>query len=107
MKQKTLKFGIIGLGLMGREFASSAARWCHLQDFPVRPEIVAICDVNPALFSWYTDNFSTIQQKTTNYRELLQNSEVDAVFCAVPHNLHEEIYCAIIESGKHLKMTFD
>ena len=102
MKNDTVKFGIIGLGLMGREFASSVARWCNLLDFPVRPEIVAICDVNDALFPWYTSNFSSIKQQTNDYRELLQNSEVEAVFCAVPHNLHEEIYCAIIESGKHL-----
>jgi prephenate dehydrogenase len=30
---KTIRFGIIGCGLMGREFASGAARWCHLQHF--------------------------------------------------------------------------
>ena len=29
---KSIKFGIIGGGLMGREFASAAARWCHLLD---------------------------------------------------------------------------
>ena len=102
MQNTTLKFGIIGLGLMGREFASSAARWCHLLDFPIRHEIVAICDVNSDLFPWYSSNFSSIKQQTKNYRDLLQNPDVEAVFCAVPHNLHEEIYCAVLESGKHL-----
>ena len=34
---KTVRFGIIGCGLMGREFASAAARWCHLPDMDVRP----------------------------------------------------------------------
>jgi len=29
---RTIKFGIIGWGLMGREFASAVARWCHLPD---------------------------------------------------------------------------
>ena len=43
---KTVRFGIIGCGLMGREFASAAARWCHLPDMLVRPEIVALCDQN-------------------------------------------------------------
>ena len=33
---KTLRFGIIGAGLMGREFASAAARWAHLPDMKVR-----------------------------------------------------------------------
>ncbi len=27
MKKREIRFGIIGLGLMGREFASAIARW--------------------------------------------------------------------------------
>lgn len=99
---KRVSFGIIGCGLMGREFASAAARWCHLADMDVRPEIVAVCDANPALFPWYTDNFPSIKQATQDYRELLANPAVEAVYCAVPHNLHQELYCAIIAAEKHL-----
>ena len=29
---RVVKFGVIGCGLMGREFASTAARWLHLND---------------------------------------------------------------------------
>jgi predicted dehydrogenase len=99
---KTIRFGIIGCGLMGREFASAAARWCHLLDMDVRPEIVAICDANVSLFPWYTDHFPAIRQATTAYAELLANREVEAVYCALPHHLHREVYCATIEAGKHL-----
>ncbi|MCC6124811.1 MAG: Gfo/Idh/MocA family oxidoreductase [Pirellulales bacterium] len=99
---KRIAFGIIGCGLMGREFASAAARWCHLPEMDVRPEIVAICDTDPRLFPWYAGNFSSIRQMTRDYRELLKNPEVEAVYCAVPHNLHREVYCATLEAGKHL-----
>ncbi len=99
---RTVRFGIIGCGLMGREFASAAARWCHLLDFDVRPEIVAICDSNPALFAWYQANVPTLRMVTQTYRELLSNPEVEAVYVAVPHHLHQEIYTAVIEAGKHL-----
>jgi predicted dehydrogenase len=99
---KTIRFGIIGCGLMGREFASAAARWCHLLNMDVRPEIVAVCDRNAALFDWYTGNFPSITQTTDDYKALLANRNVDAVYCAVPHNLHQEIYCDIIRAGKHL-----
>ena len=35
MKDRSVRFGVIGLGLMGREFASAASRWCHLlEDIP-------------------------------------------------------------------------
>lgn len=99
---KTVRFGIIGCGLMGREFASAAARWCHLLEMDVRPELVAVCDANAALLPWYTDHFPSIRQAAQDYHELLANPEVEAVYCAVPHNLHREIYCAIVEAGKHL-----
>jgi len=99
---KTVRFGIIGCGLMGREFASAAARWCHLTGLDVRPEIVAICNRSPAPFAWYTENFPTIQQTTNDYKALLANPAVEAVYIAIPHNLHQEVYCAAIEAGKHL-----
>ena len=99
---KTIRFGIIGCGLMGREFASAAARWCHLLDLDVRPEIVAICDKNAELFGWYKKNFPSIQFYTGEHKELLARADVDAVYCAVPHNLHAEIYEDIIAAGKHL-----
>lgn len=99
---KTIRFGIIGCGLMGREFASAAARWCHLPEMDVRPEIVAVCDTNEGLFGWYRASFHSIKQFTTDYHELLANPKVEAVYCAVPHNLHQQIYIDVIEAGKHL-----
>ena len=44
MARKKIHFGIIGLGLMGREFCSSVARWCHLLDDGSIPVITGICD---------------------------------------------------------------
>lgn len=99
---QTVRFGVIGLGLMGREFASAAARWCHLPDMDVRPVITAVCDSDEATHIWFTNNIPTVGQATTDYRELLANPEVDAVYCAVPHHLHQEFYCAAISAGKHL-----
>lgn len=41
--EKTIKFGVIGCGLMGREFASASMRWLHLQTDLPRPQIIAAC----------------------------------------------------------------
>jgi predicted dehydrogenase len=102
---KKVRFGLIGCGLMGREFASAIARWCHLTDMDVRPELVAICDrfdQTPSdLARWFTKHFPSITQVTVDYRQLLANPDVEAVYCAVPHHLHQEFYCAAIEAGKH------
>ncbi|MCX6930478.1 MAG: Gfo/Idh/MocA family oxidoreductase [Verrucomicrobia bacterium] len=99
---KTIRFGIIGGGLMGREFASAAARWGHLLDMPARPEVVALCDKTPQIHLWYHDNIPSAAQFAEDYRDLLANKQVEAVYVAVPHHLHEEIYCAAIRAGKHL-----
>lgn len=97
-----VRFGVIGCGLMGREFASAVARWMHLPGMDVKPEIVAVCDTSEKMYGWFVDNFASINQSTTDYKELLANPNVDAIYCAVPHNLHQQFYCDIISSGKHL-----
>jgi len=104
MEMKTLRFGIIGCGMMGREFAGAVARWCHLTDMNIHPEIVAICNrsLTPPRIDWFKGNFDSIKQVTSDYKELLANEDVDAVYIAVPHNVHAEIYCAALDAGKHL-----
>ena len=99
---KEIRFGIIGLGLMGREFASLSARWFHLQGVNAKPVITAICDVSEAAFGWFADNLPSVTLQTSDYKELLASDEVDAVYCAVPHNLHATLYSDIICAGKHL-----
>jgi predicted dehydrogenase len=100
MSRKDVRFGIIGGGLMGREFASATARWCHLLDPSSRPRIVALCARKPSTREWFQTHFPAITQFTADYREVLANPDVEAVYIAVPHHLHEEFYCAAIEAGK-------
>jgi len=99
---RTVKFGVIGCGLMGREFASAAARWLHLEDTRARPEIVAVCDTNAVLMDWFSNNVPSVTQKTADFRELLANDDVEAVYCALPHVLHDDVYPDILKAGKHL-----
>lgn len=97
-----IRFGLIGLGLMGREFASAAARWLHLQDLDVRPVITAVCDTDPNAVRWFEERVPSVAFSTDDHRELLARDDVDAVYCAVPHHLHERLYVDAIEAGKHL-----
>ena len=50
---KTLRLGIIGGGLMGKETASALARWCNLEDVGVNAELTAVCDLQPAVLDWF------------------------------------------------------
>lgn len=102
MPRKQIRFGVIGCGLMGREFASAAARWCHLLDQDVEPKIVAVCDPNPKATEWFTDNVPSVTLATADYHQLLTNLDIDAIYAAVPHNLHAQVYTDVINAGKHL-----
>ncbi|MBA3825855.1 MAG: Gfo/Idh/MocA family oxidoreductase [Ktedonobacterales bacterium] len=98
---REIRFGIIGAGLMGREFASAAARWAHLLDQSVRPRIVAVCDANPATHAWFAATLPEVRL-STDYHDLLADPDVEAIYCAVPHNLHQQLYIDILRAGKHL-----
>lgn len=102
MAKREINFALIGCGLMGREFASAVARWCHLLDQDVQPRIIAVCDANPAMTRWFEEAFPSIRLVTQDYRDLLTRDDIEAIYCAVPHNLHAQIYIDCIEAGKHL-----
>lgn len=99
-----VRFGLIGLGLMGREFASAAARWQHLVGMSATPTLVSICSrhLRSETVEWFESIAPGIEQITDDFRDVLANPRVDAVYVAVPHNLHEEIYTAAVHAGKHL-----
>jgi predicted dehydrogenase len=101
VRTRTVPFGIIGGGLMGREFASAAARWVHLAELGVRPEIAAVCDVSGDVLAWY-ERLDPVPRLVTDFRELLADDSIEAVYCAVPHHLHEELYLETLRAGKHL-----
>lgn len=96
-----VRIGIIGGGLMGREAAAAFGRWFVLENFPVRPELTAVCDLQPKLLNWFRQ-VPSVRLFTTDHHELLSSKEVDAVYVAVPHHLHESIYLDAIRSGKDL-----
>lgn len=102
MSRKAVPFGIVGCGLMGREFASVAARWCSLTGASLRPEIVAVCDNDPDRMTWFRDSIPSVTAFTSDYHELLAIGELAGVYCAIPHNLHERVYVDILKAGKHL-----
>ena len=96
-----VRVGIIGGGLMGREAASAFARWFVLENFPVRVELVAVCDLQDKLLDWFRQ-VPTVKLLTKNHQELLASPDVDVVYVAVPHNLHEALYLDVLAAGKDL-----
>lgn len=102
VKNSRVRFGIIGGGLMGREFASAVARWCHLVDPPAIAEITAVASARESSLAWFNTMPKPPALLTTDYRQLLSRDDVDAVYVAVPHQMHAEVYEAVLRAGKHL-----
>jgi len=100
-KSKNIKIGIIGGGLMGREVASALGRWFVLNDFPVQAELVAVCDLVESQREWFRQ-VPTVKLLTADHHELLASPDVDVVYVAVPHNLHQALYLDVLNAGKDL-----
>jgi predicted dehydrogenase len=96
-----VRIGIIGGGLMGREVASALARWFVLENFPVKAELVAVCDLIEKNREWFRQ-IPTVKLITADHHELLRSPDVDVVYVAVPHNLHESLYLDVLKAGKDL-----
>lgn len=93
--------GIIGGGLMGRETAAAISRWPALTDHPVCPVLTAVCDIDPQALSWF-ERIDTVATTVTDYRDLLGSTDVDVVYVAVRHDLHEQLYIDTVAAGKDL-----
>ena len=94
-----VRIGIIGGGLMGRELAAVCGRWDLLVDHPARPRVVAVADPSPAAREWF-GHVDTVTLATDDWRHLVENDDIDVLYIAVPHQLHEEIYVAAAAAGR-------
>jgi predicted dehydrogenase len=99
MSAKTVQIGIVGGGLMGRELATAIGRWSALMDHPVRPQLTALCDTNPEARRWF-ERIDTVRLTTDDYSQLLADDDIDVLYIAVPHHLHEKLYLDTIRAGK-------
>ena len=96
-----VKIGIIGGGLMGREVASALSRWFVLDQHPVQPELLAVCDPVESRREWFR-GVPSVKLFKADHHELLAAPEIEVVYVAVPHHLHEQICLDVLKSGKDL-----
>jgi predicted dehydrogenase len=93
MTSATLRVGVIGVGGAGR---------AHIRGFKALPdaEVVAIADTNPAVLATVGDEYA-IADRYTDYIDLLDRNDIDAISTATPNFLHEPVVINALERGKH------
>lgn len=89
-----LKVGIIGCG--------SIAQHRHLPEYEVNPyvQIVAVCDSNKKRAKKIANNYGV--NRYTDYNELINCEELDAVSVCTPNHLHASISIAALQAGIHV-----
>ena len=89
-----LKIGIIGAG--------SIVRYRHLPETTMHPnaEVSAICDIVEKRARELAQQHNC--QAYTDYQEMIQDPDLDAVIVAATNTTHAEMTIAALEAGKHV-----
>ena len=81
---------------MGVNGIINVGRWPIIVSHRVRPIVVAVADPSPSARECFED--AGVVKVTNDYRNLLADQEIDVLYIAVPHHLHERIYLDAIDA---------
>jgi len=90
-----LRIGIAGLGRLGRRHAENLARRVP------RAELIAACSPIEDELMWARQDLG-VASLYGDYRELLADARLDAVFLVTPTSLHAEQIVQALQAGKHV-----
>jgi predicted dehydrogenase len=95
MDSDKLQVGIIGVGI-------AAMTW-HVPELlnTGRAEIAAICRRSPERLALAREHIG-VDRAYTDWRELLEQGDLDAVYVGTPHDLHAEPTIAALQRGLHV-----
>ncbi|HUC90542.1 MAG TPA: Gfo/Idh/MocA family oxidoreductase [Paenibacillus sp.] len=89
-----IRVAVIGCG--------SISKHRHIPEYAMNPnvELVAFCDVVPARSQQYADEYGA--KAYTDYKEMLEKEQPDAVSVCLPNALHAPVTIAAAEAGAHV-----
>ena len=90
-----IKIGLIGAGRMGKVFANTVA------NSVAEADLVAVADPDPGILDEVATRYH-IPKKFTDYHELLNQQDIEAVIIATPTSTHAEVVIAAAQAGKQI-----
>lgn len=97
-----VKIGLIGAGFMGKAHVVGYSNVPKLfWPAPAVPELKTICDVDEATAKDAKERFG-FKQYTTDWQEIINDPEIDAVSICTPNDSHAKISIAALKAGKHV-----
>ena len=102
MPEQSIGVAVIGAGMVGRAHASAYRNSSTVfgLDRPI-PRLVAIADVHEPFAADAAERFGFARTET-DWRAVIDATDIDAVSVAVANNLHREIVEAALAAGKHV-----
>lgn len=94
MGNRSIKWGIVGLGNIASQFASDLV-------LIENAELTAVASRDLAKAEEFGGKFNALRMYNS-YDLLFEDSEVEIVYIATPHNSHVELSIKALESGKHV-----
>lgn len=80
---------------MGKEMFHASKRISNIRNVNFLCECIGVCDTSQERQNYFNDLFVP----TFNKLDDLLKLKPDFIYCAIPHDLHQDVYCKIIESN--------
>jgi len=96
-----MKLGLIGSGFMGKAHVFGYATAARVFDMPFAVEFEGIADATPELAEAARAQFG-FRRGTANWRDLIDDPEIDIIDITAPNALHQDMAMAAIAAGKHV-----
>ena len=96
---KKLNIGLIGYGFMGRTHANAYKQVKQFFDTEYEPVLKAVCARTEDRVKAFADNWG-FESYETDWRKLIERSDIDAIDIVTPNSSHAEIAKAAADAGK-------
>ncbi len=96
-----LKIGLIGTGFMGKAHTFGYRTAGTVFDLPVDLELHTVADITEEAANTAAKALG-FNHATTDWRNIIENPEIDIVSITAPNALHKEMSLAAIAAGKHV-----
>ena len=94
--KRRIRVGIVGCGEV-----TQIMHWPSLYQLGDKFEVTALCDVSPLILE-ELGKLWNVRTLTTNHRDLVARSDVDAILVANPNAFHAEVTLDGVAAGKHV-----
>ena len=99
MAKKILNIGMVGYGFMGRTHSNAFLQAGRFFDLEYQPVLKAVCARNAARVEAFAANWG-YESTETDWRKLVERSDIDLIDIASPNDTHAEIAIAAAKAGK-------